>query len=287
MKTYQALLNPLYTRGLALGGGSTLGAAHIGVLRAIEEKAITIDCIAGTSIGSLIATLYAFGKSIDEIEQIALHMDFQGIGSLHLSKLSLFSNKKLGTLVKKVIGDVNIEDAAIPLAIVATNIATGRQVVFKSGPAAEAIMASTCLPGVFEPVEINGQLLVDGGLVENVPVSAIASMGANSLIAVDLNEKAKYNEPNDIFDVISNSISIAIDNNTLSRTRIADLRIAPDLTAHSRTDTNPESIQKMIAIGYRETLSRLDETLGFKQWLIAISKQILRALYSPIYLSSH
>ena len=113
--------------------------------------------------------------------------------------------KNLEKLLTPPLGDVNIEDAYIPLAIIACDIATGEKITLTSGPLSQAIMASSALPGAFNPVEINDRLLVDGGIVENVPVSALRALGANSLIAVDLSEKVKYNEPNDIFDVISNA----------------------------------------------------------------------------------
>ncbi len=276
MKTHQALLHPIYTTGLALGGGAILGAAHIGVLRALEEHQIKPDLISGTSIGALIAALYAFGVSVDDIEEMALTLNWSNITSLKLSKLSLFSNKKLGEIISTTLGEVNIEDAITPLAIVACNIATGERVILTSGPLAPAVMASSCLPGIFSPVEINGQLLVDGGIAENVPVSALRDLGANNLIAVDLSAKAKYNQPNDVFDVISNAISIAIDNNTKSRTRPADIIITPDLTSKSRTNTNPNEIKHMIDIGYKQTMEQLNKKLTLKAWLSGFLKKILR-----------
>ncbi|MCK5880570.1 MAG: patatin-like phospholipase family protein [Sinobacterium sp.] len=276
MKTYQALMNPMYTTGLALGGGAILGAAHIGVLRALEEKNIHPQLISGTSIGAFIAALYAFNVSADEIEEMALELNWSNITSIKLSKLSLFSNRKLGELVSSTLGDVNIEDARIPLAIIACDIATGQKVTFTEGPVAQAVMASCCLPGVFTPVEIDGRLLVDGGIAENVPVSALRDLGANSLIAVDLSKKVKYNEPKDIFDVMSNTISIAIDNNTKSRTRPADLIIAPDLTSNSRTNTDPAKIKEMIEIGYQQTMDQLNKNLTIKAWFRGLLKQLIR-----------
>ncbi len=276
MKTHQALMNPLYTTGLALGGGSILGAAHIGVLRSLEERQIKIDCISGTSIGSLVAALYAFGVSTDEIEEIALQLDWGKITSVKLSKLSLFSNKKLRALIHDKLGEVNIEDAKIPLAIVACDISTGEKVTLTKGSVGDAVMASTAIPGVFSPVKIGRHLLVDGGIAENVPVSAIKDLHANLLIAVNLSEKVKYNEPEDIFDIMSNAINIAIDNNTKSRTAHADILIAPDLTSKSRTNTDPEEIKHMVSIGYDETMHMLDEPISLRQWFRALRKQLLR-----------
>ena len=117
--------------GLALGGGSVLGAAHIGVLRAITEEEISIKYVAGTSIGSFVGSLFAFGKNWEEIKDIALELDWLDISSMSLSQFSLFSNKRIEEIFEKHIGDVNIEEAKIPLNIVATDINRGKRVVMK------------------------------------------------------------------------------------------------------------------------------------------------------------
>jgi NTE family protein len=151
--------------GLALGGGVVLGAAHIGVLKAIDEFNIKISHIGGTSIGALIAALYAFGISWKDIKSIALELGWFDITGLSLSKYGLLSNKDIGKIITDTLGDVKFEDSNIPLAAIATDISTGNNVVLTKGRVAVGIMASTCIPGVFLPVEINGELLVDGGIV--------------------------------------------------------------------------------------------------------------------------
>ena len=278
MNIGQTLRNPLYQNGLALSGGSALGVAHIGVLRAIEEQQIPLHCIAGTSIGALVAAFYAFGKSLSEIEAVGLEMSWKDVRRLKPSKLSLFDNHKLGQLVTQHLGDVNIEDADMPLAIVAADIATGRTVILRSGSVAEAVMASTCLPGLFKPVQIGNNLLVDGGIVENVPISALIELGANSLLAVDLSAKSDYRVPNDVFDVMSNAIAIAINNNTENHTRHADLCITPNLSAHNSVDTDPEELATMVEIGYQEACSQLLKPVGFKQWISALFRQCWRKI---------
>ena len=145
--------------GLALGGGAVLGAAHVGVLRAMEEFDIEINYITGTSIGAFVAAFVAFGKKWPEIEEIASELKWMDITGVTLSKYGLLSNEKLGNLIIKHIGDKNIEDAEIPLAMIATDIETGEKVILDKGPVAEAAMASTCIPGIFKPVEINVKCL--------------------------------------------------------------------------------------------------------------------------------
>ena len=141
--------------GLALGGGAVLGAAHIGVLRALHEHNINVNYITGTSIGAFVASLVAFGKTWEEIESIASELKWMDISGVTLSKFALLTNEKLGELSIKHIGDKNIEDAMIPLAIIATDISNGEKIVLNKGSVATAIMASTCIPGIYKPIEFD------------------------------------------------------------------------------------------------------------------------------------
>lgn len=234
--------------GLALGGGAILGAAHIGVLQAIEEREIELSCISGTSIGAFIAALYAFDIKPKEIEDIVLDLDWLSVSRLSLSKFGLLSIDKLGESFKKAAGDVQFEDAKIALAVVATDIGKCEKVVLTEGNVAEAVTASACVPGIFIPVEIDQRMLVDGGLVENVPVSPLKDLQAEHVIGVDLNAKRTYKKPEDVIDVLANAFDIAIDNATRIQTEESDVLIAPELTAYSRTDTG--RIRELIKEGY-------------------------------------
>lgn len=244
--------------GLALGGGAVLGAAHIGVLRALEEREIELHCLSGTSIGALVGALYAFDVAPDKIAEIAKAMRFMDISSLSLSRFGILSNEPVAAVLKKHIGkDANLEDARLPLAIVATDIGNGKRVVFREGSLSRAVMASTCVPGVFAPVEWDGRLLVDGGLVENVPVSPLRAMGAVTRVGVDLNANRRYSRPEDIFDVVANGIDIAIDHSARLQGSEAEVVIAPDLNGHSRTD--PAEVDKLVEAGYRTALETIDK----------------------------
>lgn len=234
--------------GLALGGGAILGAAHIGVLRALEEKDVRIKCIAGTSIGAFIAALYAFGRSPQEIESIVTELDWLDASGFSLSRYGLLSNEKLGDKLKQALGDVSFAESKVPLAVVATDIGVCKKVVLNQGSVAEAVMASACLPGIYIPVEIEDRLLVDGGLVENVPISPLKEMGAEIVLGVDLNAKRKYQRPEDIIDVLANALDLAIDNATRIQTSKADIIISPELSAYNRTDV--EKIHDLIKEGY-------------------------------------
>jgi NTE family protein len=240
--------------GLALGGGVVLGAAHIGVLRAIEEFEIKISYLTGTSIGALIAAFYAFGKNWEEIKTIALELEWLDISSISISKYGLLSNKKIGALISKHLGDVRIEDADIPLALITTDIATGEKVVLSEGSVAEGVMASTCVPGVFMPVELNDKLLVDGAIVENVPTASLQSMGAEIIVGVDLNSKQNIKRPENIIDVLLNAFDYTLMNASKLQSEGADILITPDLSAFNLIDL--EQIPELIERGYEDT-SRL------------------------------
>ena len=237
--------------GLALGGGAVLGAAHIGALKALEEQDIEVTHIAGTSIGSLIAALFAFGKTADEIKEIALDLKWMKITDISISKFALLSNEKLGKVVTEHIGKKNIEDADIPLAIIATNISTGEKVVLDKGPVAAAVMASTCIPGVFEPVEIDDMLLVDGGIKENVPTESVKKLGADYVIGVDLHAKYSNEKPENILDVLINSFHFTLMTASKLQTEEADLVIQPDLSSFNFTDT--DQVKDLIKQGYKDT----------------------------------
>ncbi len=243
------------TIALALGGGAVLGAAHVGVLRALTELDITVSMISGTSIGAFIASLYAFGKSWQEIRAIVFDLDWLDMTSLALSQYGLLSNRKIAGIVGALLGDKNIEDAPIPLSIVATDIGTGKKVILAKGDVALAVMASSCIPGLFKPVEWAGSLLVDGVLMENVPVSPLVESGAVSIVCVDLLARRVFKKPEHIIDLLLNAFYSTISNMTALQIDVADLSILPDLSNFSLIDT--AQIPDIMEAGYRAALPAL------------------------------
>jgi NTE family protein len=251
----QSKINP-QNIGLALGGGATRGAAHIGVLQALEDNGIKPDFIAGTSMGALIGALYAFDVPLSEIRALAHKMNPLNIVKFGRSKLGLLSNKRLADILIETIGKVNIEDAHIPFAVVATDINTGNEVILRTGDVGLAVLASTCLPGVFKPIVIDDTLLVDGGLVEDVPISPLRSMGADVIIAVNLGAERKYKSPQDAIDVLINSYDIVIDQYVAVQIRDADVLIEPKLAAFQRNDI--KRIPELISEGYHATSEKIE-----------------------------
>lgn len=174
--------------GLALGAGAARGWAHIGVLRAFQEVGIPVDYVAGTSIGALVGGFFAAGE-INSLEKLALHLDWKDIIAFFdvvFPKAGLIDGKKVTQLLQKHIPQSKIEELSLPFAAVATDIVTGQEVILDKGNIIEAIRASISIPGIFTPVKIGGQILVDGGVVNPVPVSVVQNMGAEVVIAVNL-----------------------------------------------------------------------------------------------------
>lgn len=242
--------------GLALGGGAVLGASHIGVLKAMEEKGYEVTHITGTSIGAFVAGLYAFGTTVEKLEEIALNLDWLAITSFKFSQMGILTNKKIGGMICEILGEKNIEDSSIPLSMIAMDISSGKKVVMDKGALHTAVMASTCLPGIFTPVERDDLLLVDGVLCENVPITPLRDLGAKDIIAVDLTTNRSYKRPDDIVDVLTNTFDIGLNNMIKEQLEESDvLMIQPVLSAYNKADTR--KAEQLIEEGYKEAIKKL------------------------------
>lgn len=288
--------NPLNTRiGLALGGGAAKGLAHVGVLKAFVEEGVEIDYLSGTSIGALVASYFAFGKSLDEIREIGAQLHVTKVINFTISKRGFFNTDAIRDMVLRDLGDVQIENSPIPLAICTTDIVTGEQVTFEKGSLVSAVCASMAVPGLFVPVEINGRMLVDGGIVENVPVSVLEDMGAGIVVAVDLNGIKKYPAPGNVMDVISNAIDIGMDLRTRDQLKKADIVVSLDLSQYSRTG-NAEFAQALLMEGYWPMKAKIKRLLWYKRtnyllYLIKALKELIplkipeliKRYYKPVW----
>ena len=177
--------------GLALGSGSARGLSHLGVIRAIAEAGIEVDLIAGTSMGALVGAIHAAGK-LGELEAAFLEFDWKKTASFFdvvLPKSGLLDGDKVSELVRAHVHADAIEQLPVPFAAVATDIVSGEEVVIRSGDVIEAVRASISVPGIFTPVRSDGRILVDGGLTNPVPAGTVRAMGADIVIAVDLNHE--------------------------------------------------------------------------------------------------
>lgn len=172
--------------GLALGGGVVRGFAHIGVLSVLEQAKIPIDCLAGTSVGAIIGAVYATGMKLPLILQMADAMHWPHLARPTLSGDGLFSFRLLEEWLERTLGNLYFEDLRLPFAAVCTDIETGESVAVSSGPLAPAVRASCSVPGIIAPARLNGRLLCDGGISNNLPVTAVRHLGADYVIGVDI-----------------------------------------------------------------------------------------------------
>jgi NTE family protein len=231
--------------GLALSGGAARGLAHIGVLRVLQNEGIPIDLIAGTSAGAIFGAAYAWNQDVNWITRSALDRDWKKKAPLldpSFPKSGLLKGKKLKNLLSHYIGStIQFSDLKIPFACVASDIDTGEEVVIDSGPVLEAIRASISIPGIFSVVKREGRYLVDGGLTTPVPVGLVKRMGADFIIAVNVNPDVSgrmgktskqrveaRKEPN-IFQVMMQSIYITTYSLAWNSLTEADVIIEPDL----------------------------------------------------------
>jgi NTE family protein len=172
--------------GLALGGGVWRGWAHLGVLSVLEQEGIPIDYIAGASAGALVGSMYCAGLTVEHMKVLVHHTSWWDYGSLVLSWKGLFSFAKLERWMVRMVGNINIEDLPRCFALVTTDLSHGEPYVIDRGPLARAVRASCSVPGFVVPVEMDGRMLGDGGISNNVPASVAKAMGADYIIAVDL-----------------------------------------------------------------------------------------------------
>jgi NTE family protein len=224
--------------GLALAGGAARGFAHVGVLRALIDNQIPIDCIAGTSAGSLVGAAIASGMDLDEIERIGRSLKWRDIGRMTMSRLGVQSNERLEQYMRARMPVTRFEKLQIPLAVVATDLQSGNAVVMRDeGDIPFAIRASCAIPGWYVPViDKNGRQLVDGGLVATVPAEVARSLKADLVIAVDVNaEGARFLGPTSVIGVVLQSMVMVQKTATLHQLRQADCVIRPHI-GHIRWD---------------------------------------------------
>lgn len=236
--------------GLALGSGGARGFAHLGVLKAFKEEDIPVDMIAGSSMGALAACLYGVGHNMEDLYKLSTAFRRKYYLDFTVPKMGFIAGKRIKQFVRLFTHNKNIEDLSIPTAVVATDLTKGERVIFTKGPIAEAVRASISIPGVFVPEKINGRLLVDGGVIDRVPVSVVEEMGADIVIGVDVAQVKQNAEILTVYDVIMQSIDILQKEIIRNRELSADFMIRPNVEQYSsRAFTNTEEI---IAAGEEE-----------------------------------
>lgn len=215
---------------LALGGGAARGIAHIGVLKVLEERGVVVEGVAGTSIGAIIGSLYCKGHNWKEIWEITRELSWKELIKLSFSGMGLANTGKLAKLLEELLEDREFFDLKIPLKVVAVDITNAEEVVIDNGRVTPAVLASASIPGIFEPVQIGGRYLVDGGVSNNVPSDIARPMTSGKVLAVDLNAQAtEREEPRNLMDVTLKTFAILMWNTSNQGREEADLLIQPDI----------------------------------------------------------
>ena len=240
--------------GLALGGGAARGFAHIGVIQVLEEVGIKPDLVVGTSAGSLVAALYASGKTGQEMATLALGMDEGAITDWSFPTRGLIRGEALARYVREQTGGRTIEQMKLPLGIVATDLDSGAAILFERGDTGVAVRASSAVPAVFQPVRIGSREYVDGGLVSPVPVRFARQMGADVVVAVDITSPPEGNATGDVMKMLLQTFAIMGRSINQFELRGADVVLRPVLTGMSSADFS--SRQRAIQAG-REVATRL------------------------------
>lgn len=228
------------------------GCSHVGVLRVLEENKIPVDMIAGTSVGSLIGGAYAAGLTPDQIEGLALKITWRDLGRVTVSRLGFYDNKRTEDYIRANFPVTEFDKTRIPFGAVATEIQTGKMVVFTEGSLPLAIRASCAMPIIYTPVFVNGRMMVDGGLVGHIPGSVVRMMGADVVIAVDVNSQhLPIPQPTHLLTVMSQALSIMGRSTVSYLYSDADVIIRPKIE-HVRPDDLSQAAE-MIKAGEEAT----------------------------------
>jgi NTE family protein len=245
--------------GLALAGGFARGISHVGVLRAFREAGIPIDCVAGTSVGALIATGFCAGASLELMEATALQTSFTDFGRWTPSWLGLATNQRMEKYVARFTSARDFEELQVPLAISTTDINAGMTVYYSSGPILPALRASCAYPGLFVPIQYDGRTLVDGFLTAPVPVEGALMLGADVVIAIYL-ESGGIENPRTAVDIISRSFNIIQGHSEITWRQQADVVIEPDVKSFAWDDFT--KTPELIEAGKQATLQAMPEILA-------------------------
>ncbi len=245
--------------GLALGGGAARGFAHVGVIAVLEEAGLKPQLVVGTSAGSLVAALYASGKTSAQLQQTALNMEEVAITDwmLPIFGRGMFRGDALARYVNDLVANRLMENMAIPLGIVATDLNSGQAVLFQRGDTGTAVRASSAVPAVFVPVKISGREYVDGGLVSPVPVRFARQMGADVVVAVDISSPPEANPAGDTLQILLQTFAIMGKSINQYELKDADVVVRPSLAGLKSADFSAR--QRAIDSGRAAMLAALPQ----------------------------
>ena len=253
---------------LALGGGSARGLCNIGVLKVLERHfgrdKMPFDMIVGTSIGSLIGAAYSLGMPLEELERRALGFTWPSLVDLGLYPTGLIKGDKLEKIIVDIIGSGSFDDMKIPFALTTADIETGEELTHDSGDLVKLIRASCSWPGIFSAVEIDGRLLVDGGVRNSVPTKAAQGSGATFVLAVNPGFAVKNQKVHNVMQALIQSIQIMGEELNEYQAEVADVAIKPELKDIDQFDfAKAEMIIKQGELAAEKCMRKLKRKLGF------------------------
>ena len=258
-----------YKTGFAFSGGGAKGAAHCGALQALYEFGVKADIVAGTSAGSIAATLYASGMSPVEITDNFSSLDFRDLLGTQLPKGGMFDTKPLVRHLKKIIPYERLEDLPVRTMVVATSLERGAVRFFEDGEIAPRVAASCSIPLIYQPVKIDGEHYVDGGVLMNLPVSALRDK-CEKVIALNLHQAGEIRYRDSLYSVAMRSFTLMFLSNIMEDAARADMVIDIDTSSYSAYDLS--NIEPLFYLGYNAAVKALEEN-GYKR---VMPRQALR-----------
>jgi len=248
--------------GLVLGGGAVRGLAHIGILKTLKKYEIPVDFIAGTSMGGAIGGLVAAGIDIEDIEEFVLNTSSYRFMDIRLNKNGILRGEKIASILiefleQRGLYDIQIEDLNVPFRTVSVDLIKGEIVVFDTGSLVLAIRATTAFPGILTPVSFQDKILVDGGVLNNLPVDLVRSEGLDLVLAVDVEREHAERKPRSIFDVVYRSFTIMTTQQRRASLQYADVVFRPDVGHILAFDIG--KIRECIEAGEREAENKIHE----------------------------
>lgn len=255
-------IQPLHNKdrpvvALALGSGGIRGFAHIAVIKVLEANHIPVDIVVGTSVGSVVGSLYAGGFPAAELEKLAVQLDEGQIRDVTITRRGFIGGERLQDFINRALENRNIEQLAKPFAVVATELDNGKVAVFNHGNTGMAVRASSSIPSIFNPVEIGNVTYVDGDLKSPVPASIARQMGADVVIAVDISQQPQdFPDASGLIDVLMQSIRIMRQSILSHELKFADVVIHPGVSVSS-FDFSPEMKQSLFKAGEEAAIAAL------------------------------
>lgn len=247
---------------LVLSGGSALGFAHVGVIKVLEKYNVPIDIVVGTSMGGLVGASYSAGLSAEEMTKFACKFKRIHFVDVNFNASGIFSGKGVMKNINKFLPDIKIEKLDNKFACVSCDLLTESEVVLEKGNLRDAVRATLSIPGFFVPYKIKDKLLVDGGVVNNMPIDVAKKMGAEAIIAVDVLKYCKLQSaPKNAIDALIASINILTKANQNHVLTPSDIVIEPDISGFTQMSFGKKSALKLIQIGEKATEKRIKEIL--------------------------